>query len=540
MKKIIFSLYSLSVYLIIILLLIFLYVGLSRTWSPVGGGTSQLFKLEIPLIILISTILYFPKINNKLIKYVLPIIPVFILYSLFDLFYSFFGKSPRPSDFQNYHTIFDFSPGLAIGLILYALLVPIIISVLFYLASMGLSKKNIYVTLVLRLFASFALVTLLLSDVATEYTKNAFLDIEWSQERTIRKNGRFASFLYFGMKEKENLTALKKHKQSGVNVYEKLYPGEVSNNSNIHIIVLESFIDPRILEGVVFDRSPLAAELKAYFHEVDGDFSHVISPVYGGGTSQAEFELLTGVKALSKINSTEFNVLNGGLSSSLVNRLKELNYHTIATVASGSGYYNSKQAYKSLGFSKVAYLEENGFKVREGDTRIFDGDAFGYSFKKIRYHIENDKTSIISYVLGMYGHFPYERNETIRPDVVNAKHKDTRIQRISNQFYYRTKALAKYIKQIISIDPESIIYVTSDHLPPLLGDDIKYKKNNAVNISLLLNGGQQIDVTGKHYYEIPLLLWDILSKNKNNRVINNVQMEKLYFQILNESIGNVK
>lgn len=529
---------SLLIYQCVTLLSIHLYLKLSHNWTPISSTGDEIFRIEIPFLMLLLIALYFPSINNKIIRFVFPIMPILVLYSLFDLFYDYFGRSPRPSDFQNFHTIFGFSPELAAGLIFYALLAPLIIFALLYLAYKGRSPKSTFISMTSRLSMASLLIMLLLSNAAAEYTKTHFKEVAWSQELTIKENSRLSSFIYYGIKEKENLTALYEHKPSPSRdgIYKKLYPGYLPNKRNVHIVVLESFIDPRLLKDVVFNKSPLAAELKTYFPKGRGDFSHVISPVYGGGTPQSEFELLSGIKALSKIASMEFNVMNGGTSSSLVNRLKELNYTPIVTLATNSGFYNSTQAYKSLGFDDVTYLEESGYKIRDGDQYIFDGDAFDYSFNEIKQHIENEATPVFSYVLGMYGHIPFERNISIRPNVVDAEHKDKRIHLISNQFYYRTKAISNYIKQLLAIDPNSIIYITSDHLPPLLGADIKYKVNNKINIALLLDGGKPVDVTGMHYYEIPWLLWDLLSNNKNNREFNEMEMEKLYFQFLHESI----
>ncbi len=293
----------------------------------------------------------------------------------------------------------------------------------------------------------------------------------------------------------------------------------------------------RNIKDVRFSRSPLADDLKKYLR-INNNFSQVLSPVYGGGTSQSEFELLTGVKALAKIKSIEFNVLGGNPSFSFINQLKENGYFTIATIASNSGYYNSRQAYKSLGFSNVTFMEESmDYRVKKDDKHIFDGDAFDYNFNKIKNHLENKKdTPLVSYMLGMYGHLPYERNKKLRPDIIIAQHKNKKVQRISNQFYYRTKALAKYINDIIKIDPTSIIYITSDHLPPLLNNSIKYKINKKINISLLLVGGKQRDVSGMHYYEIPWLLWDILCEKTNYRKVDKIKMERLYYHVLGESI----
>ena len=122
------------------------------------------------------------------------------------------------------------------------------------------------------------------------------------------------------------------------------------------------------------------------------------------------------------------------------------------------------------------------------------------------------------------------------PDIINSDHQDERVKRISNQFYYRTKAVADFIKQLTAIDSSSIIYITSDHIPPLLDDNIHYGLDRYENISLFINDGHAVDVSGKRYYEIPWLIWDELTGLKNARSLSDKDREELYFKLLFESI----
>jgi len=296
-------------------------------------------------------------------------------------------------------------------------------------------------------------------------------------------------------------------------------------------------------------------------------FSLVISPIYGGGTAQAEFEILTGVHAYAAVESIEFNTMDGFPLSSLVNRLKDHGYFTNAMIGTDSFCFNSRNAYKSLGFEQTIFLEEekgfkkvkivfkrilgdksvvdedvedNGFKRRVGDTRIFDGDIYEYNLKKLKSLLQNEKKPILNYILGMYGHASYARNIDVRPDLIEASHSDKRIHRVANQFYYRTKSLALFLDQLLQIDPHSIILVISDHMPPLISDKVKYKNDKYENIAILLSDTKTIDISGKKYFEIPWIIWDMLSGSKNRygtRNITNEEMQKIYFQILAQGMG---
>jgi len=216
--------------------------------------------------------------------------------------------------------------------------------------------------------------------------------------------------------------------------------------------------------------------------------------------------------------------------------LKQNGYKSNAIIATYSGYYNSKDAYKSIGFEKTLFLEESdNFKSRKGDKKIFDGDVYDYAVHQLKK--QNLKAPYLYYILGMYGHFPYDRNLALRPDIVTTTHKDKRVGRIANQFYYRTKALAKYIETILTFDPDAIIFVSSDHIPPILTNGIKYKRQKNENIALLLNRGELVDINGRNYYDIPRLIWKLL-KNDNSQLknIDDKIYQEIYFKSLSQSL----
>ncbi|MBF0097123.1 MAG: hypothetical protein HQM05_07290, partial [Magnetococcales bacterium] len=50
------------------------------------------------------------------------------------------------------------------------------------------------------------------------------------------------------------------------------------------------------------------------------------------------------------------------------------------------------------------------------------------------------------------------------------------VEKILNQHYYRTKALAHYLQRLTELDPTSLIVVVSDHLPPLPGGKGDYDR----------------------------------------------------------------
>ena len=61
---------------------------------------------------------------------------------------------------------------------------------------------------------------------------------------------------------------------------------------NVYIVLIESLFDPHEIGGVAFDREPLVPPFDAWFKRGG---AHAMSPVFGGRSADAEFEILCGL-----------------------------------------------------------------------------------------------------------------------------------------------------------------------------------------------------------------------------------------------------
>ena len=508
------------------------YIELSHTWVDCGGISGRVFLFEVPILLSLLLFLYTPFIDTKK-NIVLALIPILGLYTLYDVFYYYLAKSPGISDLRNIGLLSDFSFSMLLGLVLVISMIIIVISYLLFAGCQRNTRRCSSILIVKMIILS-----VMFYSMPVEYLKDKIIGsyhvVGFSQGRTIRKNGRFTSFFYYGIIRERAKVFLQEYKHKSIDVNQLLFDDvSISKKRNIYIVILESFLDPRFFEEVDFSKDPLSDELKKYL--IKGAFSSVLSPVYGGGTAQAEFEVLTGVKAFALVNSVEFNSLQGKQVSGFIDVLKEQGYSSYALIASSSNYYNSKDAYKSIGFDETVFLEEkDDFKLNENDNKIFDGDVYQYQIREMDHN--HFKSPYVHYILGMYGHMPYERNLVERPDVIEVKDVSPSIQRITNQFYYRTKALGKYIDELLRRDPHALIYITSDHLPPILSGGLKYSKTNRTNIAFMIDDGQNVKLEDTFYYDIPKVLIQRLTEGNNSvNSLNDRLHKEIYFKLMSES-----
>jgi len=91
---------------------------------------------------------------------------------------------------------------------------------------------------------------------------------------------------------------------------------------------MESFVDPTLFKGAIYTRDPVHPDFRRLFGDRMG-FS--VSPVFGGKTSQAEFEVLCGVPAFQELAGVEFNSFTGVPAYCLPGTLQLAGYRTVAT-----------------------------------------------------------------------------------------------------------------------------------------------------------------------------------------------------------------
>lgn len=456
-------------------------------------------------------------------------VPLLLLYLASDIFYLAFGKVFRLINIHELPELFQILPLGYVVPLAAALLLPLLCLLLnmrWRLHHHGLISSVPLVTVMLLLYSAPGALAQILEGAGS-------VPVKYSDAKSVEQNGRLTMMLYREAQRRmalDDLAPYRNRQAYDRQIAEQLHQLQPKlTRRNVHLIVLESFLDPRLFSKLGFSTPPVHPAFEKLFGDRLG---LSLSPVFGGATAQAEFEILCGVPALELLSSVEFNVFNGSQAHCLPGQLAALGYQSSATNTYKPNFFNAAAGYRGAGFNASYFPKEFtpasdsylSFGNPGVEEYMFDRDLFSQNLNYIESRLrEHPETPLFNYVLTIYGHTPHILDPDIRPEKIEliSDYPDDHLSRAVNQFYYRTEAIAEYVKKLVSMDPDSLIILISDHVPPLRngpntfkalayldGVDRAYYHNRLA----IIDRGQSRVWPLIHHYEIPALVKNTLTE----------------------------
>lgn len=245
------------------------------------------------------------------------------------------------------------------------------------------------------------------------------------------------------------------------------------NKPNIIVIFSESFWDVSKLEDIKFDK-----DVTPNFNRIMNEQKAIqmISPSYGGISSNVEFEILTGgsLNYFSKGYTPYMQLFTKGKSEgnpSIIQELKNNGYKTKIMNSSGAAMFNCDQIYDIYGVDERNHLYDeidlNGDYVTDEYLTDQIIDYF------------NNKSSdekIFYFTITMGGHMPYYegRYDNYDVNIVESPYdKDVNevIHSYAEGMYLADKQLGRLYDYIQTLDEDTIVVFFGDHLPHLATPD---------------------------------------------------------------------
>lgn len=206
-------------------------------------------------------------------------------------------------------------------------------------------------------------------------------------------------------------------------------------------------------------------------------------PVVGGGTSNTEFEILTGM-TLKNYSSDWYMVYPNEINKpmvSLASIFRTQGYETMGIHPYMSWYYNRLDVYNHLGFNTFKTLE---FMNDVDLVGAFASDK--YATDMIIESIETNEKPVFNFSVTMQNHGPYG-NERFASDAFDVKIK-TKLSDSSNYFlknytqgiYLSDIELGRLVEYLKQSDEPTLLLFYGDHLP-MLGEDYQaYRESDYI------------------------------------------------------------
>ena len=232
----------------------------------------------------------------------------------------------------------------------------------------------------------------------------------------------------------------------------------VAPERNVHVFVLESFFDPTSIGKQWVPEDPLPEDFRQLWQQTD--HSTALSPVFGGYTANAEFEMLCGFPVTR--NAVFFEGWLRRAAPCLPDTLTQAGYTTVASHPNVPGFWNRTHAYHLVGFDD--YLSKGDFDLSDSiDNLLLDHSMYTQVFNRIEQ--DNNKGPVFNYMLTYHGHLPYPGGNTNYPDMVSAGQESGLLHGYLNQIWYKSRDLMQQLAIVRKEDPDALIVVFGDHLP---------------------------------------------------------------------------
>ena len=184
-------------------------------------------------------------------------------------------------------------------------------------------------------------------------------------------------------------------------------PARTLDYPDIIVIQHESIFDPRVF-GL-----PVEPIVEAFLSPKNGLYGTLNVDIFGGGSWQSEFSLLTGLSSASFGSSAYFLFKRGvgRFHNTLPNALTALGYRTMLTSSCRRSFLNYDEFYRSIGISERIFTDDfrppfdiGRFETTNSDALFLEA-ALGVHIKRIT----SDRTPRFLYALTNFNHGPHNR-----------------------------------------------------------------------------------------------------------------------------------
>lgn len=233
---------------------------------------------------------------------------------------------------------------------------------------------------------------------------------------------------------------------------------------------------------------------------------NLLSPAFGGGTANVEFEVLTGLNALINHNEIAYVSKLKRPTYSLASQLNDLGYNSTAMHNNGKYFYNRNTVYQNLGFQRFVSLENmvSGLNRKQYTNAAgWAKDELIYQSIKTQLQQSNAQPQFI-YAVTVENHFNYNDDRFGKDNFEIKKASiSTLSQRQLNTYLSGLKRADQHFKDLIeyskNIERPTMIIYFGDHLPNL---GVTFDE-----FGFFANEQEKIEKNNIKFYSTPIAIW---------------------------------
>jgi len=286
----------------------------------------------------------------------------------------------------------------------------------------------------------------------------------------------------------------------------------VAEPVNLILVLTEAFTDPDEM-GWQMTRDPLPA-----FHRVRKDHGgRILSPVLGGRSANAEFELLTGFSMrFTPANSIPYTDLIKNEIPSLARYLGQHGYLSMAVHIASLDFFNYKEVYEKQGFGMFTTLWDKAPKADPMGMHASREELFKLIVKASTFHQPYFLFTFPNYTHGdwRYDTFADSQLDVIDPENRLEGEEKERVKTYINALHYSDAFFQDLIDHFSRAKEKTLIVMLGDHQPFLEG----YRQKAWKKMVEQYGEGELAKVMANYW--VPVAMWSNFDRPRENRELS--------------------
>lgn len=302
----------------------------------------------------------------------------------------------------------------------------------------------------------------------------------WNQKTNYQAHGFLGGFLYnmptTAMETPESyspetMAAVAAKYQRVADQVNKTRTGSLAD-TNVVVVLSESFSDPTRLQGFQLAEDPIPRTRALMNRTTSGT---MMTQLYGGGTANMEFEVLTG-QSIGLFNpqlSSPYQMLVSSYDQypSAVSWFANQGHVPIAVHPYMTTMYKRQSVYQTFGFTDFVHdtTMAEARKIEKGQF-ISDESAFD----EVERRIEESADPLMVNLVTMQNHIPVEDAYSDPIPVTGVSGgQANRIGNYARGLAHTDKALADFLARLKKSDEKTVVVFYGDHLPGIYDSGIR-------------------------------------------------------------------